>query len=573
MVRFLLTTAGDMKKFLLLLAMLLILVGCSTTGKVSLDSQPAENIVSADPAPTVKAAEKTEPLKSEAPTTTVATEPTPLGVRKQAKPVVVEEEDDISKLFAASDFQKFDIPIVFNDAVKYYIGWFTTEKRKVFGNWLKRARRYVPIIKEILKAHGMPEDLVYLAMIESGFNPKAYSTAKACGPWQFIYATGGRYGLTVNNWIDERRDPEKSTVAAAKYLKDLFNQFGCWYLAAAGYNAGERRVERAIEKHNTNDFWELARYNALPRETRQYIPQLIAAAVIAKDPSRFGFGNIVYDTPVKFVEVKVPPATPLSVIAKVIAMDVDDLRAMNPEIIRGITPPDLDNYTVKLPQRTDRARFAEDLEGALSTQKRIKSVVTYKTRRSDTLAKVLKRFKLNAEDLALLNDCGEQFKVKPGMVVFIPRFGSSTGKVEVASVQNKEPSAKKSSKKDRPVKVAKKEKPEGTEHKESQTAYHVVRKGETLAGISGKYGIDVASIKSENNLKGDKVYPNMKLKLVGYQEKKTKAVKYHVVRKGETLASISNKYGTDVATLKSANNLKRDKLVPKMKLKILEVEG
>ena len=266
---------------------------------------------------------------------------------------IIENDDDIEPLIGSTDIQNFDIPIVFNDAVKYYVRYFTNEKKKVFANWLRRSRRYVPIITEILRKNNMPEDLVYLAMIESGFNPKAYSPAKACGPWQFIYETGGRYGLKVNYWIDERRDPEKSTVAAAKYLRDLFNQFGHWYLAAAGYNAGEGRIERAIVKHNTNDFWELYKYNTLPQETKNYIPQLIAAAIIAKEPEKYGFGSITFEDPIRFVEISVPPATPLTAIAKASSLDLDAVRSYNPELVRGITPPGTGDYEIKLPYPID----------------------------------------------------------------------------------------------------------------------------------------------------------------------------------------------------------------------------
>ena len=255
------------------------------------------------------------------------------------------------------------------------------KKRKVFGNWLKRSRYYIPLMKEILKEQGLPEDLVYLAMIESGFNPKAYSPAKACGPWQFIYETGGRYGLKVNYLIDERRDPEKSTVAATKYLKDLFNQFGCWYLAAAGYNSGEKRVERAVEKHGTNDFWEIVKYNTLPRETREYIPKLIAAAIIAKDPERYGFGSIVYDEPIRFSLIKVPAGSPLVAIARSASIDLAALRQTNPEILRGITPPDMDNYEVKLPYNIDKNRFSDNLENLLSDSRRVKGFITYKVKK------------------------------------------------------------------------------------------------------------------------------------------------------------------------------------------------
>jgi len=490
---------------------------------------------------------------------------------------IIEEDDDITTLLGSTDVQNFDIPIVFNDAVKYYIRYFTEEKKKVFGNWLKRARWYVPIITEILRKNGMPEDLVYLAMIESGFNPKAYSRAKACGPWQFIYETGGRYGLKVNYWVDERRDPEKSTVAAAKYLRDLFNQFGHWYLAAAGYNAGEKRIEKAIEKHNTNDFWELYKYNTLPKETRNYIPQLIAAAVIAKDPERFGFGSIAYDSPIQFVNMPVPPATSLTAIARASSLDVADVRAYNPELVRGITPPGGDDYEIKLPSSVDALSFNERLDTALEGEPRIKSVVTYKVKKKDSLPKIAKKYGVKMEDIHLVNGCDEELKIKPGMVIAIPRF-SGPSKTVIAKSLDRENSTPQPKSKGR----VGGDRQTAQANTEKVKPYHIVKKGETLASISDKYGLDVADLKSINHLKNEKVHPNMRLMLASHVEKGTDKkskkeepakFKYHIVKKGETLASISDKYGVDIADLKATNHLKSNKILAKMKLKIVVKEG
>ena len=567
---------GAMKRFLTFFICLFFVAGCSTSGKVVKNDNSHLNstvtsykIIEPTKAEPVKVVINEAGNKVEKKTEAVSKQVTAAPKNEQQ---TVEEEDDITLLLEPDDFQDFDIPIVFNDAVKYYVGYFTIEKKKVFGNWLKRARRYVPIIKEILKENGMPEDLVYLAMIESGFSPKAYSPKKASGPWQFIYSTGGRFGLRVNYWIDERRDPEKSTVAAAKYLRALFNQFGCWYLAAAGYNAGEGRVGKAIEKYNTNDFWELAKYNALPRETREYIPKLIAAAIIAKDPEKYGFGSITYDDPVRFEEVQMPKGTLLKVIAKANSMDLAYLKSLNPEILRGITPPNLNNYAIKLPSPVNIEDFHKNLEMALSSEKKVKDVTTYKVKKKDTLAKILKRYRLEQKDIYLVNDCEEGLKIKPGMVLNIPKFYGPSGKKEVVAKNvHRESTEVKPDKKEKQYKQAQQAKPE---KQEQSRTYHIVKKGETLSTISNKYGIDVASLKIVNNLKKDKVYPNMKLKLVKHVQKKDKKdVKYHIVKKGETLSTISNKYGIDVASLKIVNNLKKDKVYPNMKLKIVKEEG
>lgn len=557
-----------MKRCFFLLISLFLLTGYVSDGQASsTQTYPRQTVTASEPAATEKQTELYLPIGQSF---------------LKSEEQIIGNDDDLEPLIGSTDVQNFDIPIVFNDAVKYYVRYFTNEKKKVFANWLRRSRRYVPIITEILRKHNMPEDLVYLAMIESGFNPKAYSPANACGPWQFIYATGGRYGLKVNYWIDERRDPEKSTVAAAKYLRDLFKLFGHWYLAAAGYNAGEGRVGRAIEKHNTNDFWELYKYDALPRETKNYIPQLIAAAVIAKDPARYGFGSITFEDPIRFVGINVPSATPLTAIAKASSLDLDAVRSYNPELVRGITPPGTDNYEIKLPYPIDTIQFTERLENALESEGKVKSVITYKVKKRDTLPKIAKKYGVTNDDIQLVNNCEEMLQIKPGMTIAIPRF-TGPSKIVVAINLDKEAS--------RPVsKVRVKTDKDNTQAKpEKIKPHHIVKKGETLALISDKYGVDVADLKSINKLKNGKVYPNMKLKLASYVEKKqvekghvgkkdaekkhTAKVKYHVVKKGETLDSISDRYGVGIGAIKSANRLKSNKIQARTKLKIVGIEG
>ena len=192
---------------------------------------------------------------------------------------------------------KFDVPIQINKQVKAYLVYFSTKRKEIIQRQLARSTRYLPMIKEVFQEYGLPEDLAYLAMIESGFNPEAQSSAGACGMWQFIKGTGVRYGLVIDGGIDERRDPVKSTHAAARYLLDLYKQFGSWYLAAASYNCGERRVQKELNKGNHENFWELSADKCLPSETKNYVPQMIAATIIAKNPEKFGFKDIPYQQP------------------------------------------------------------------------------------------------------------------------------------------------------------------------------------------------------------------------------------------------------------------------------------
>lgn len=242
-----------------------------------------------------------------------------------------------------------DLPMVLNGPVQMYLRQFSHPKNAVFKEYLARSGRYLPMMRRIFQENGLPQDLVYLALVESGFSPWARSPAEAVGPWQFIEGTARRYGLKVDAWVDERRDPEKSTRAAARYLKDLYHQFGCWYLAAAGYNAGEHRVEGVVNRHDTWDFWTMAQKKLLPQETCNYVPQIIAAALIAKAPAKYGITQVSYQSPLRLERVKVPGGTNLRWFSEASDIPYQTLKEFNPELKRDMAPGNREEYLLKVP--------------------------------------------------------------------------------------------------------------------------------------------------------------------------------------------------------------------------------
>jgi membrane-bound lytic murein transglycosylase D len=254
-------------------------------------------------------------------------------------------------------------PVVVNDQVQHYIDRYTGNRREVVGLWLNRSGRYLGMIRDVFRAHGLPEDLAFVAMIESGFNPRAVSRAGAKGLWQFMAATARRYGLRVDHWVDERLDPEKSTTAAAAYLRDLHHQFGSWALAKAAYNAGEVKITRAIRAVGTTDFWTLARSRFLRRETKEFVPAIHAATLIGRDPVRYGF-DLSEPEQAEIETIAVPPATHLRVLSAAAGMPFETLRAFNPVLIKGITPPGRP-YDLRIP-----ADFSERILAALAAKKR-----------------------------------------------------------------------------------------------------------------------------------------------------------------------------------------------------------
>jgi membrane-bound lytic murein transglycosylase D len=398
----------------------------------------------------------------------------------------------------------FDIPIVINDQVEYFIEYFQTTHRDAFALWLQRSGRYIPMMKEVLRANGLPEDLVYMALIESGFNPKAYSRRRASGPWQFISRTGKRYGLEADWWIDERRDPEKSTVAAARHLKDLYDQFSCWYLAAAGYNAGAGKITRAIKRYQTEDFWELTKHRYLKRETRHYVPKMIAAALIAKEPEKYGFIDVEYDEPIRYEKVEIPDATDLKVIARCCEVDYETIKALNPELKMWCTPPHRPDYQVKIPAGT-RETFLQNFS-QLSPSERI-TFRQHQVRSGDTLSTIARRYGIKKEPIMQLNDLKSPRQLRTGSSIIIPipadrALARDEREIETR-ISKKKAVAPKAPKR---VVVAEVRGP----FKEIR---YVVKDGDTLWDIAFLYNLRIEDIRRWNNLRGNVIRPKDELLL------------------------------------------------------------
>ncbi|MFH7325759.1 LysM peptidoglycan-binding domain-containing protein [Desulfurivibrio sp. C05AmB] len=294
----------------------------------------------------------------------------------------------------------YDFPVVMNKHVQFYLDYFQNDLRPTFSRWLARSGRYVPLIQEHLREAGLPEDLAYLPMIESGYNLTAYSRARAVGPWQFMAPTAGQYGLVINDYVDERRDPIKSTRAAIAFLGDLHGEFGCWQLAVAAYNAGGGRIRGAIRRFDSDNFWEISQNDHLSRETRHYVPKLIAAIIIAKNPEEYGFTNIAYDEPLRYETIEVPRWTSLEALALAGAIELEELHDLNRELRRLVTPPDQASYTLRLPEGKSAL--------VMANLPRVRTVaeVAYRThvvQRGDTLTRICSTYNINKTTLLKAN--------------------------------------------------------------------------------------------------------------------------------------------------------------------------
>lgn len=249
-----------------------------------------------------------------------------------------------------SDLLVFDLPVTSNQKVSKWISYYQNNGRRWFREWLERSTRYMPFLTDELKKAGLPTDLAYMVMIESGFSFSATSVADAVGPWQFIEPTGVRYGLTRNWWLDERRDLQKSTRAAIRYLKDLHAEFGSWYLVAASYNMGETGLRNRINKHGTKDFWSLVRKRGLPSETQEYVPKILAAMLISKAPNLYGFRDVERLDAYDCETVVVPGGTDIDKLADRLGVTRKSLKDLNAELVLGYIPRQVDRHRIRVPK-------------------------------------------------------------------------------------------------------------------------------------------------------------------------------------------------------------------------------
>lgn len=413
-------------------------------------------------------------------------------------------QDDFELKIPEEELPDADIPLTLNSKVEYFITYFQTAGRKAFARWLSRSERYIPMMKEVLHANGLPEDLVYLAMIESGFTPHAVSVASAVGPWQFISGTGKRYSLRIDHWIDERRDPLKSTVAAALYLKELYALFNNdWYLAAAGYNAGENKILKAIDRYNTRDFWEISKGSYLKRETKDYVPKLLAAAIIAKEPARYGFADVAYLPPVEFDAVAIPSRTDLDVVANLCDVSPATIKELNPELRRGCTPPDYPDYQLKIPK--GKKSLFEEAYLKLPEDERYKERITYtryRAKKRDSLESIARRFGTTAKTLAEVNKIRLGHKVR-GRTLLVPVMvaaGEHEGEAKVARAAAPTPAPARS---------------------KGFTKYYTVKRGDTIHSLARRFNISTRILTAWNNLKGKfALRPGKRIIVAKYVEKK-----------------------------------------------------
>ncbi|MCY1020797.1 LysM peptidoglycan-binding domain-containing protein [Pyxidicoccus sp. MSG2] len=505
---------------------------------------------------------------------------------------------DLANFDVAQIQDRYDIPVEMQPLVAQYIQFFQGPGRRWFRKWMSRGARYMPVMQPILEQYGLPKDTVYLAMIESGFSANAYSWAHAAGPWQFISSTGKQYGLKQDFWVDERRDPIKATRAAASYLKDLKRELGHWYLAWAGYNTGSGRVRRMVERHGTSDFWVLSEERGLAKETKHYVPKLIAAALVAKNPSAFGFAEEEFEPePVlEFDEVELTDAADLDVVARAAGVNVKLVQDLNPELRRWCTPPasTKNPYQLRVP-RGAGTTFAENYKKMAPAERLAFRV--HKVKRGDTLSQIAEKYGTASEAILQMNQLKSARTLKLGqeLVIPVPTGKGGGGGTTGGALANKVAQARRSGVVVRPEDEVPAGAPKGpvaagpvkTEKLNGRTRVtYGVQSGDSLWVVATKFNVSVDDLKKWNNLTRRNptlqvgsllyVWPEGTAATAQVQERsgtvvaKTVAAKAagrtHALAEGETLWSVAQRYGVSVEDIMRWNNIKDHRTIPTGKL-------
>jgi membrane-bound lytic murein transglycosylase D len=429
-----------------------------------------------------------------------------------------------------------DLPLTVNDSVLQYLSFFTTAKgRAVMEHGLGRAGRYNDMIRRVLRQEGVPQDLIYLAQAESAFQPSAVSRAGARGLWQFMPYRGEEYDLDRNYWVDERSDPEKATRAAARHMRDLYEMFGDWYLVMAAYNSGPMNVVKAVERTGYADFWDLQRLHALPKQTQNYVPIIIAMALVAKDPALYGV-QVAPEKPAQIDTIKPGHPIDLHLVADASGADLDDLRGLNPELLRGVTPND-PKFELNVPAGT-----AEKFEANIQQVPEDKwtSWRLHGVENGETLPDIARHYRVTVAALENANHLQAHAVLPAGFLVNVPTAP--------------------------PV---------------IHLVHYKVQRGDSLEGIAGRFDVTVSQLKKWNNIRGASVPRGSRLRIyaggppddaaphakpksaqnAGATVEKVAATRNsgtaepveHRVKRGETLYSIAREYGTTVASLRQAN--------------------
>lgn len=430
------------------------------------------------------------------------------------------------------------LPLAVNRQVLVWIDYFQGQGRPHMERYLSRSTRYMPVMKKILKDSAVPEDLIYIALIESGFNGVAHSSANAVGYWQFIRGTGKRYGLKIDTYVDERRDFVRSTQAAADYFKGLYDIFHSWYLAIASYNVGEGRVKNLVVKYRTRDFWQLARENKLPDETSNYVPKYIAARLIAKEPEKYGFTDIDYQPPLEWGEVEFPTSIDLQKLATAMGIEYDDLHDLNPSYKRGVAFLRGNEKDAKLKLRVPKGLEEKALASATGCEPDNKKVYVadqdytfYRVRRGDTISVIARKFGTSQRVIRKLNNLGPRSGLVAGRRLRVPAdnvAGLSGGGDESKSRRSHRPASGSSPKLGLGAasrymgKFDVQEPSAQTGADENQAvvapaagqAVHIVRRGDTLAAIARRYRISVRDLARYNRIgRRSKVAIGMRLEI------------------------------------------------------------